>query len=445
MVEFNKTNDFFYDIEEEFNSTQLSEIVETLKNKNIDESFKKQYVSKYLYIVDGMSKSKFNMEHFFNLKKESDLFVFLSFLEPDDLYKNKLIAKLIIHYFNKTNNNKKINKTLEFLINYNESNLYITDASHSFENKDFLINSIINFMVTNKENYKISKITFNKLIDVLLVNQTEKNVFIDLTNIDNFFKNSEFVFTFHNNFVNRFLKLIKNEKEYLNNTLISSYSELNQQKISSKDYGQYIDNFFFFYKEMFKLDLKLENEIECDLPFKLNNLTFFLSKEIIYLFYLMHHKNDKNNLNLMEDLIKDFENNLEKLFNNEFKEKFNFLSLLLNFMLNSYDIYSFEVNKDANSVSMIDKKTFISKNFDYIVKNGNEIEEELIKKIYTKILNQILKKFELNSLSNDDELKLNYFSDKISNDKLELIAQLKHFHNECILCDKYLNNEFNTM
>ena len=58
------------------------------------------------------------------------------------------------------------------------------------------------------------------------------------------------------------------------------------------------------------------------------------------------------------------------------------------------------------------QKTFISKNFDYIVKNGNEIEEELIKKIYTKILNQILKKFELNSLSNDDELKLNYFSDK---------------------------------
>ncbi len=203
--------------------------------------------------------------------------------------------------------------------------------------------------------------------------------------------------------------------------------------------------FSFFDKEMFKLDLKLENEIECDLPFKLNNLTFFLSKEIIYLFYLMHHKNDKNNLNLMEDLIKDFENNLEKLFNNEFKEKFNVLSLLLNFMLNSYDIYSFEVNKDANSVSMIDKKTFISKNFDYIVKNGNEIEEDLIKKIYTKILNQILKKFELNSLSNDDELKLNYFSDKISNDKLELIAQLKHFHNECILCDKYLNNEFNTM
>ncbi len=69
MVEFNKTNDFFYDIEEDFNSTQLSEIIETLKNKNIDESFKKQYVSKYLYIVDGMSKSKFNMEHFFNLKK----------------------------------------------------------------------------------------------------------------------------------------------------------------------------------------------------------------------------------------------------------------------------------------------------------------------------------------------------------------------------------------
>ena len=32
-----------------------------------------------------------------------------------------------------------------------------------------------------------------------------------------------------------------------------------------------------------------------------------------------------------------------------------------------------------------------------------------------------------------------------NNDKLELIAQLKHFHNECILCDKYLNNEFNTM
>ena len=95
------------------------------------------------------------------------------------------------------------------------------------------------------------------------------------------------------------------------------------------------------------------------------------------MFYLMHHKNDKNNLNLMEDLIKDFENNLEKLFNNEFKEKFNVLSLLLNFMLNSYDIYSFEVNKDANSISMIDKKTFISKNFDYIVKNGNEIEERL--------------------------------------------------------------------
>lgn len=70
MVEFNKTNDFFYDIEEEFNSTQLSEIIETLKNKNIDESLKKQYVSKYLYIVENMSKSKFNMEYFFNLKKE---------------------------------------------------------------------------------------------------------------------------------------------------------------------------------------------------------------------------------------------------------------------------------------------------------------------------------------------------------------------------------------
>lgn len=71
-------------------------------------------------------------------------------------------------------------------------------------------------------------------------------MFIDLTNIDNLFKNSEFAFTFHNDFLNRFSKLIKNEKEYLNNTLISSYSELNQQKISSKDYAQYIGNFFFF-------------------------------------------------------------------------------------------------------------------------------------------------------------------------------------------------------
>ena len=101
-------------------------------------------------------------------------------------------------------------------------------------------------MVTNKESYQISKITFNKFIDVLLVNETEKNVFIDLTNIDNLFKNSKFAFTFHNDFLNRFSKLIKNEKEYLNNTIISSYSELNQQKISSKDYAQYIGNFFFF-------------------------------------------------------------------------------------------------------------------------------------------------------------------------------------------------------